>query len=150
VLQCVAVCCGVLQCVAVCGSVLQCVTVCYSAVQFVVVYCSVLQRVSVCYSVLQCVAVCCSVLQCVTTGSQTILFMKEVFSRIETRLSGEAHCDTLQHTATHCMSPHHTAIYMHIFVMSSEAVLGHVGRALVSFTRGICMLIVHMFTGASS
>ena len=69
---------------------------CCSVLQRVAVGCSVLQCVAVCYSVLQCVAVCCSVLQYVWSLTDISVFLCLQYE-------GYCHhCNTLQHTATHC------------------------------------------------
>ena len=75
----------------------------------VVVCCSVLQTrcVAVCCSVLQCVAVYCSVLQCVAdlydidlpVGLSCRALADGVGIHIHIYTT---HCNTLQHTATHC------------------------------------------------
>jgi len=109
--QSVAVSCSVMQCVAACCSVLQCAAVCCSVLQHVAVWCSALhsfgrirrqsddgnrfQCVAVCCSVLQCVAVCRRVSLCVALCSQQCGVV--IVSTIAT-----THCNTLQHTATHC------------------------------------------------
>ena len=124
--------CNACQCVAVCCSVLQCVAVCcfwWCSVVFkkdiamrvsgwylsmiithlhtrVAVCCSVLQCVAACCSVLQCVAVCCSVLQCVAV----ILVCHHYHPHKSTTIgvwytphkACNTHCNTMQHTATHC------------------------------------------------
>ena len=120
------VCCRVgCQCVAVCGRV--CCSVCCR------VCCSVLQCVAVCCSVLQCVAVCCSMryglfcslVQCATrTASRSATHAAThnatlsatcvhtcscIFHTCHTRnthyITHCKHCNTLQHTATHCTHP---------------------------------------------
>ena len=100
-----------------------CVAVGCSALGCVAVRCSVLQCVAVCCSVLQCVAVCCSVLQCVsncdssswsldspelkepythkTLLQHTAIKMHHIATRCYTIYTA-THCNTLQHTATHC------------------------------------------------
>ena len=129
VLQCVAAacCCSVLlQCVVVvCCSVLQSVAVCCRVLQSVAVCCSVLQSVAECCRVLQSVAECCrahhshvtetcktcrlriarrykywqaqvSVLT-LSAGPDTVLRLLARSSAVTVQ-----HCNTLQHTATHC------------------------------------------------
>jgi len=107
-MQCVAVCCSMLQYVAVCCSLtenfvrlkcrlwclLQYGSVCCS------VGCSVLQCVAdlpdkEVFALLCVVAVCCSVLRCVAACCK----VSEKFARLKCRWQ---HCNTLQHTATHC------------------------------------------------
>jgi len=91
-------CCSVLQCAAVCCSVLQCAAACCSVLQCAAVCCSVLQCAAVCCSVLQCVAVCCSALQC---GLDWFFFIY-ICSMTYSHMSRDTHCNSLQHTATHC------------------------------------------------
>ena len=88
----VSVCCSV---GGVCIRVGQGVVVCCSVLQCVAVYCSVLQCIAMCCRVLQCVAVFCIVLQCVRVCAAPLV--EYVFT---------THCNTLQHTATHCTTTH--------------------------------------------
>ena len=69
---------AVLQCVAVCCRVLQCFAV----------FCSVLQCVAVCYNVLQCVAI------------QEVMHHLRIYKLEHTG----SHLNTLQYTATHCIT----------------------------------------------
>jgi len=123
-LQCVAVCCSVLQCVAVCCSELQCVAVSCSVLQCAAEYCNGLQWVAVCCSELQCVAVSVGTLftrqianyvaphvMCVfTPHTHTHLTCWASWSSIcgvmRAPTDTATHCNTLQHTATHCNTPH--------------------------------------------
>ena len=74
--------------------------------------CSVLQCVAVCCSVLQCVAVCCSVLQCASVHvcifTHPSLCVNQILICINIPTCTQAHCNTVQHTATHCNTLQHT------------------------------------------
>jgi len=72
------------------------------------VCCSVLQCVAVCCSVLQCVAVCCSVLQCVAVCCSGAGLQARMHAAISNMTVG-SWVNTLQHTETHCNTPHLTA-----------------------------------------
>jgi len=63
-----------------------------------------LQRVAVCSSVVLCVAVCCSVLHRVAVCCSAYVHEKvnALLVRILPVIYISKHCNTLQHTATHC------------------------------------------------
>jgi len=71
--------------------------------------------VAVCCSVLQCVAVCCSVLQCVAVFIAHFTLGSNTYSGVFLTQDVATHCNTLQHTATHC-SHCNTFIRMHTYV----------------------------------
>jgi len=142
---CVAGCCRVLLCVAVCCSMLQRVAACcsillirssarqdikeWSTSSVLQICCSVLQCVAVCCRY---VAACCSVLQYIThsikcaTGYQRVVDIEYSPDTDPTRLvmryptgvsyNTATHCNTLQHTATHCKTRcnalQHTATHL--------------------------------------
>jgi len=87
---------SVLPYVAVCCRVLQCAAVC----------CSVMQGVAICCDVLQRVAACCRepTRRCKGTIVATLQTCVQILRYT-----------TLQHTATHCNTPQHTATYIYIY-----------------------------------
>ena len=97
-------CWGVLQCVVVCCSVLQCVAVCCVAC------CIVLQCATVC-SLDRCMNVCVQVYvcigACVCESVNVYGWMRNYEClRVYAALPvATQHCNTLQHTATHCNTP---------------------------------------------
>ena len=120
-LQCAAMCCSMLQYVAVYCSVISSINVLFKCVA---VWCSVLQCVTVCCNALQYFAMFCSVtsrvdgLQCLqyhpiiyitytyiyTDGLFRVLLLFQCNRSLRhlITLSPHPHCNTLQHTATHC------------------------------------------------
>jgi len=69
------------------------------------VYCHVLLCVPVCCCVLPwCVVVCCRLLQCVAVCCRVLQFQHCVHAPLRARSDRQrvCHCNTLQHTATHC------------------------------------------------
>jgi len=124
VLQCVAVCCSVLQCVAVCCSMMKRMAACCSTLQRVAALCSVVHCSPVCCSVRlhiknlpllvdskntpesECIAVYCNVLQCfalcpVRATLNAVCCVKTASIQKKKHYAA-IHCNTLQHTATHC------------------------------------------------
>jgi len=99
------VCCSVAQRVAACCSVLQRVAACCSVFRFEsrVLRCCLRFRLAVCCSVLHCAAEWCSVLQRV---AQCCSVLRRV-AMLRLSSTGKSccackHCNTLQHTTTHC------------------------------------------------
>ena len=91
-------------CAAACCSVLQCDAVHYSMLQFA----------AACCSVLPCVTVCCSFWHCLVC-----LLRMHTVTPLRRFIKSNLVCNTLQHTATHCIRLQHTATHCNTLIKSN-------------------------------